>query len=228
MSNMYSEVKPWNCFVGCRFDCVYCKPSFQAQAKRQKHNCMKCYSFEPHEHLERIWKIPKGEIVWPVSSGDISFADTTLFSVLISPITAHREKTFYLQSKNPACFKSQLHKFIGLKNLILLTTLETNRDMDYRKISKAPYPTDRAFDFMRISWPRKIVTIEPIMDFDHDEFLKMILDIKPEAVYLGYNSRPKSVKLPEPSHDKAFSFITCLEEAGIPVKTKYIPWESHE
>ena len=35
-SNMYAEAKTWNPFKGCAFDCVYCVPSFQRQAKRQK------------------------------------------------------------------------------------------------------------------------------------------------------------------------------------------------
>ena len=35
--NMYSDSKlQWNVHVGCEFDCIYCKPSFKAQMKRQK------------------------------------------------------------------------------------------------------------------------------------------------------------------------------------------------
>lgn len=222
MSNMYYKITPWNIFKGCRFDCSYCKPSFQAQAKRQKHNCMKCYNFEPHEHPERFYKMPNGKIIWPGSSGDITFADPTIFSILISPITAHIEKTFYLQSKNPECFKSQLHKFSGLKNLILITTLETNRDKDYHLISKAPCPSVRAHDFMQLKWPRKIITIEPIMDFDIDEFIIMITNINPEAVYIGYNSHPKAVPLPEPPLKKTMELIENLKWHNITVKEKLI------
>jgi hypothetical protein len=35
---------------GCHFDCTYCVPTFKAQARRQKKNCMRCYGYEPHEH----------------------------------------------------------------------------------------------------------------------------------------------------------------------------------
>lgn len=40
------------------------------------------------------------------------------------------------------------------------------------------------------------------MDFDHDEFLKMIKKINPEYVWLGVNSRYKQVNLPEPTKEK--------------------------
>lgn len=47
--NMYIlSAKQWNPFVGCKFDCLYCRTSFQRQAKRQKHNCIDCYNYKPH------------------------------------------------------------------------------------------------------------------------------------------------------------------------------------
>jgi hypothetical protein len=223
---MYSEVVPWNVFKGCEFQCVYCVPSFQAQAKRQKKNCMRCYRFEPHTHPERAHKLPKGKIIWPGSSGDIAFCRILfLDEVILSAITDHQDRTFYLQSKKPAIFSALFNypmcvTFEMFSNLILLTTLETNRDEGYEKISKAPPPSIRARDFAAIPWPRKIITIEPIMDFDHTEFLGMIYAAKPEAVWIGYNSRPKTVHLPEPSLAKTQKLIRYLREAGIEVKEK--------
>ena len=49
-SNMYAEAKTWNPFKGCEFDCSYCVPSFQLQAKRQMHRCDACYRYIPHCH----------------------------------------------------------------------------------------------------------------------------------------------------------------------------------
>jgi hypothetical protein len=132
----------------------------------------------------------------------------------------HQERTFYLQSKNPACFEIVISHLDGLKNVILLTTLETNRDEGYDKISKAPPPSIRARDFAVLEWPRKIVTVEPIMDFDFHEFLDMILRCKPELVYIGYNSKPKSVKLPEPELEKTTKLMHCLQLSGIRVIEK--------
>jgi len=58
ITNMYPAAKTWNPFKGCEFDCLYCVPSFQAQAKRQKHRCLECYKYQPHEHPERLDSIP--------------------------------------------------------------------------------------------------------------------------------------------------------------------------
>ncbi|MBE3122885.1 MAG: hypothetical protein IMZ58_11865 [Thermoplasmata archaeon] len=190
---------------------------------------MLCYNFVPHLHRDRLTKIPNAETIFVCGNGDIAFCETNYIDEIVASTYLRKKSIFYWQSKSPKALRDVCgllrHYNTEESNHIMLTTLETNRDKDYHLISKAPVPTDRSYDFMRLPWPRKIVTIEPIMDFDHDEFLKMILDIKPEAVYVGYNSMPGAVKLPEPSHDKAFSLITCLKENGIKVKTKYLPWE---
>jgi len=69
-TNMYSKSKKqWNPFVGCRYGCLYCEKSFQAQLKRRgKKNDEECYYFIPHEHKERLKRsLPKtkyGEFIF--------------------------------------------------------------------------------------------------------------------------------------------------------------------
>ena len=58
------------------------------------------------------------------------------------------------------------------------------------------------------------------MDFDPDFFLDWILNINPETVWIGYNSRPKSVQLNEPSLEKTKAFIEALRKNNIVVKEK--------
>ena len=65
-----------------------------------------------------------------------------------------------------------------------------------------------------------MVTIEHVLDFDLEIFADWIKKLQPEYVWLGYNSRPKQVKLPEPSEEKLFQFITELKLAGIKIKGK--------
>ncbi|MEX0569103.1 MAG: hypothetical protein Q6363_008110 [Candidatus Njordarchaeota archaeon] len=216
MTNMYPETKTWNPFVGCRFGCIYCRPSFQQQLKRwAKNNCELCYNYVPHTHPERLRRIPSADIIFVCGDGDIAFCPTDFLVRVIAAIKQHniyakKSKKFYFQSKDPRVFD----KIVGLlpPNAYILTTLETNRDTGYEKISKAPKPSDRFKYFLETPYPKKIVTIEPIMDFDLDILVDWIKQIKPEAVYIGYNSRPKKVRLPEPPLEKTKTLIKELEK----------------
>ncbi|OGS19955.1 MAG: hypothetical protein A2252_01530 [Elusimicrobia bacterium RIFOXYA2_FULL_39_19] len=224
-NRMYADVKTWNSFVGCKFDCSYCKPSFQRMMKRVSgaNGCRDCYSFKPHEHPERLSKIPSADTVFVCGTGDISFANPKYVRKIISAIKdrikKHLAQQFYFQSKNPACFQQYLSDF-PKDNTILLTTLETNRDEGYAGVSKAPVPSRRYADFKALDWLRKIITVEPVIDFDHDIFLEWIVDLKPEAVWIGYNSRPKEVQFPEPDKQKLEKLIAAIRDAGVEVKEK--------
>lgn len=58
------------------------------------------------------------------------------------------------------------------------------------------------------------------MDFDMLVFLQMIIDINPELVYVGYNSKPGSVKLEEPPIEKTMKLIQFIRENEIEVIEK--------
>lgn len=225
VSNMYADAKTWSPFKGCKFDCIYCVPSFQKQAKRQMHNCMDCYNYIPHFHQDRLSKIPSSKIVFVCGNADISFADSAQLTQIIDAINDYNrkhpfaDKTFYMQSKSPSCLEPFLGKLP--KNVIILTTLETNRDNGYDKISKAPVPSERYRQLLALKYPRKVVTIEPLLDFDVEVFAEWIQNIKPEYVWLGFNSKDKPI-LPEPSPDKVKAFADILIKQGIPVKGKHL------
>ena len=221
-SNMYATAKTWNPFKGCEFDCIYCKPSFQQQSKRQMHLCNLCYRYTPHTHQDRLGKIPSAEIVFVSGNGDLAFCPPEFVYEILGAIEKHNRrcayKTYYLQSKRPEC----LAPFIDHlpPNVILVTTLETNRDEGYEKISKAPPPSVRYQQFQALDYPRKVVTMEPVMDFDPAVFSQWILDIKPEYVWLGLNSRPGRVQLPEPTPEKLRTLVHMLDEAEVEVRSK--------
>ena len=102
---MYADAKTWSPFKGCRFDCTYCGPSFQLQAKRQKQNCSKCYDYVPHCHEERLGKIPSASIVFVCGNADISFCPPRFTRKIIDAVVHHTgriQKTFYFQSKRPS------------------------------------------------------------------------------------------------------------------------------
>lgn len=222
--NMYSDsVKQWNCFVGCKFNCTYCKKSFQAQMKRQKHNCIKCYNYEPHFHEERLtndWieknlpEITKGdEFIWCCSSGDIYFAKPKWIFKIIEKIKELPSKTFFFQSKEPKVFCD----YDFPENVILGITLESNRW--YKNISNAPSPLERMKVFFTLKYPRKFITIEPILDFDFSIFLGWLRILNPERIYIGYDTKKNS--LLEPRLYKTRNLIHELKRFS-KVKTKYM------
>ena len=221
--NMYADTKTWSPFMGCKFGCTYCLTSFQLQAKRQKHRCTECYNYTPHFHPDRLSKIPAKNTIFVCGNADIAFASARQITQIIDAINNYNKKhptngkTFYLQSKRPSCIKP----FLALlpRNVIILTTLETNRNKNYSKVSKAPVPSERYKQFLALDYPRKVVTIEPIMDFDVDKFSKWILTLKPEYVWLGFNSRKKPV-LPEPPEAKMRAFTDTLIKNKISVRGK--------
>lgn len=201
---MYKDTKTWNPFKGCDFDCVYCEDSFKRQAKRQKHNCMKCYNYIPHFHPDRLDKIPKADLVFACGNGDISFADRDQLISILRVIKSKPKQTFLLQTKKPSCLDDL--EIPG--NCIIGTTIETNRDTT--NISKAPSTATRYYWLSRLIC-RKAVTIEPILDFDINVMIRWIENIDPECVWVGYANHTNGLDLDEPELSKTKQLIKKLE-----------------
>jgi len=226
-NNMYAySVKQWNPFVGCEYDCLYCKTSFQAQLKRYgKKNCSSCYQYIPHTHPERLMqKLPKTnymQFIFTCASGDISFCPRNYMEKILERIRQESGKTFLLQTKNPAV----LDGMVFPKNMVLGTTIETNRDSGYSVFSRAPLPSQRYQDFLKIRHPLKIVTVEPVMDFDVDVMIDWVENIRPCMIWLGFDSKHTGM-LPEPSIDKVRGLHWELSRKGFVVILKTIREEN--
>lgn len=216
--NMYSDsVKQWNVCKGCNFNCIYCKKSFQAQSKRWgKNNCQDCYDYKPHFHEERLTQSlrnTKGdEFIWVISSGDIACMKEEWVNKILERIK-QLPQTFFFQTKSPDCY----YKYSFPENVILGITLET--DVYRTKITDAMPLWHRYIFFKDYQHPRKFVTIEPIMDFKFDRFLKWLEDINPERIYIGYDT--KKCGLPEPPLEKTYRLIKELRKFTV-VKEKYM------
>ena len=227
--NMYQDsVKQWNVVAGCLYSCNYCYPSFRRQMKRQKptidkngkdRGCEKCYRYLPHFHEERLKQpLPRtkgDEFIWVCSSGDISFAKSEWMIKILERVKELSNRTFFFQTKNPIVF----NKYNFPKNCLLGITLETNRNNGYNFISNAPLPSKRFKDFLNVDFDRKVVTIEPILQFDHDIFVMNIKKLNPERVYIGYDTKKNN--LLEPTVQETIKLYGELKRFT-KVKLKYI------
>ena len=219
--NMYNlSVKQWNPFAGCKHGCIYCKTSFQRQLKRwAKKNCQHCFEFKPHPHPERLnQSLPRtqeGQFIFTLASGDVAFCPTSYLKRIAERIEGEAHKTFLIQTKNP----KTLNRINWSHNVILGITLETNRDDIYGGIApNAPKPTQRYTDFLKVKHPHKMVTIEPIIDFDPDVMLEWMVEIDPCIIWIGYDSGKSC--LPEPERDKVEVFISAMEDRNLAVFKK--------
>ena len=149
----------------------------------------------------------EGNFIFVGSSCDM-FADeirdgTCWVERVISHCNEYPKNTYLFQTKDPYNFFRFQGLFMG--NTILGTTIETNRDTP----SKAPHTKNRR-DAMKDMFRRKMVTIEPIMDFDLEIIVKWMKEIKPEFVNIGADS--KGHNLPEPSTEKIEKLIEELRK----------------
>jgi hypothetical protein len=100
------------------------------------------------------------------------------------------------------------------------TTLETNRDDGYSEISKAPLPSQRYRDFADLKHDTKMVTIEPVLDFNDDVLVEWLSNIRPSLIWLGYDSRKNH--LPEPPLAKVQDLHEKLSAMGFKVVLKTV------
>jgi len=123
---------------------------------------------------------------------------------------------FLFQSKNPKRFFEFVdNDFLDnyCNDVIFGCTIESNRDYD---TSKAPKPIERVpwmWEFTDQKYRnrfRTMVSVEPILDFDLNNFILMLMNINPEFVSIGADS--KGHGLPEPSSNDVKQLIKSLKQ----------------
>ncbi len=198
--NMYSFcTHTWNAIKGkCPHDCSYCYMKRFPQKELR------------FDEKELKTDLGEGNFIFVGSSTDMwadnvpnEWIDRTLNHCIKYP-----KNTYLFQSKNPKRFIKFRDKFLELQ-CILGTTIETNR----KTPSNAPRVQERAV-YMRdenLFGMKKMITIEPIMDFDLDILVKWMKEIKPEFVNIGADSNSNPT-LPEPSWKKIQLLIKELEK----------------
>lgn len=203
--NMYSFIThTWNPVTGkCPYNCVYC------YADKFKEL--------PPLHLDKkILKENLGEdnFIFICSGCDLfhpAVPDEWISYVLLHTLKFPKNK-YLLHTKNPARAAEWQD---GVKdNYILCVTIESNNPALLKKYSNAPH-LDRRIEGL-VKWKyKKMITIEPIMEFDCVLF-NLIKNINPIQVNIGANSlkvkRGQKIKLPEPSTANILRLIKEAEK----------------
>ena len=203
------RVKTWNPVKGCLHDCTYCWA--KRLAERRLRNTYKYRDgFVPTFFPEELKNMPKDGFVFIVDMGDLfGYWVGREWIEQIIKATYKSKATFLFLTKNPKRYWDfDWLKAFDAKRHILGATIETNRDTS--QFSSAPFTQDRYVYMRDLDFPRKMVSIEPIMDFDLDIFTSWIRGIKPEFVYIGYDNYSGN-NLPEPNLEKTQALIKALE-----------------
>ncbi|MEE9573650.1 MAG: DUF5131 family protein [Candidatus Neomarinimicrobiota bacterium] len=196
--NMYGFVThTWNPIKGrCLHNCTYCfmQPKWKYLESIGKDMTLRL------DHKEFGTDLGSGNFIFIGSSTDMwtfEIVDVWQYQIF-KHIREFPDNTYLFQTKHPIGFFDMQPFWEGAKNIILGITLETNRI--HAAISNAMDPIRRVAAFAEIEHARKMVTIEPIMDFDLPVLTAMIKTIDPELVTIGGDSQGHD--LPEPSKEK--------------------------
>lgn len=129
---------------------------------------------------------------------------------------------YVFQTKNPKRYRDVFQKSERRARIrygsILGTTIETNRWMP-EIMGKAPAPVRRFESMLVIPKPYKtFVTIEPVLQFDLEELVDWMAELKPDFINIGADS--KGHGLPEPSGDQVRALVVALKKVGIEIRKK--------
>jgi DNA repair photolyase len=196
--------KTWNPVVGCLHNCTYCWARRLAETKLKNVERYRD-GFVPKLVEEELNKRFHKEYVFVSDMGDL-FGEWVPEEWITKVIDAIRESptsNFLFLTKNPGRYL----KYVKLypENLVLGATIETNRDY---YVSQAPTTVERYKAMAELPYRNKLISIEPIMDFDLETFVQWIREIKPVLVHVGYDNYNKH--LPEPSLSKTMQLIDQL------------------
>jgi len=194
------------------------------------HECPYCYVQRgwAARHYQGPPRLEEKELRVNYGSGKTIFLEhcSDLFGPMIydewvTRIVAHTNlwprNTYIIQTKNPERMVWALRQNKMLPTKILGTTIETNRETPGHA-PQAKYRASWISEAMKLCPAQRFVTVEPIMDFDLDEFAQMLINIHPDFINLGADS--KGCGLPEPGRAKLLTLIDKLRSAGIEVRQK--------
>jgi DNA repair photolyase len=210
--NMFKSVGwTWTVCRGCSHDCAYCWAA--AMARRRGEDFGKPILVEKDLNL----KFPKDDSwIFICSSGDLFspvIPDQWIHFILDKINRDGYGNRFLLQTKNPARILRFTDHLVDTKRYIIGTTIETNRDTS--TWSRAP-PTQRRVEYLTaLDQFDHFLSLEPLADFDLNELLKMIKDIRPFAIEVGLENYTNF--LPKPPREKILRLLDALVLQKVPI-----------
>jgi DNA repair photolyase len=208
---MYSWVThTWSPIIGCPMQCSYCY--------------VKAFRDQPVTPILRNDFPPLGKNRTIFVGHLCDMFAPKVPSEMVRRVFVHCSKypnTYVFQSKNPVGIATAMYEYRMLHlDVMLGTTIETNRVDVLSAISKAPMPHERA------TWIRELkqegfktfVTVEPILDFDIEPFADLIALADPDWLNIGADS--KGHNLPEPTREKVLEFVEALQRRGVQIHHK--------
>jgi hypothetical protein len=142
-----------------------------------------------------------------VGSGCDVFADNVPegdINRVLEKVRGYKDNKYLFQTRNVR----NLKKYIFPADAVIGTTIETNRYWVADEYSYGPPLLSRVRGITSRSILNRMITIEPVMDFDPHSFFDMVLDIKPLQVNIGADSGNNG--LPEPDAAKIGQLIERL------------------
>jgi len=233
MSKMFPFIsKTWNPIGGeCSHRCVGC----WASALAERHKWSK-YQGKPRVDEKQInRRFKKGDFVFVQDMTDLFAEDVPREVILrvMEQIAKSPEALFLLLTKNSKRYFDFLCELPD--NCVLGVTIES--DLINPLNGNAPHRQERMFWMLLtrfiidLKWeqdglaakgykkPHIFVSIEPILDFNLDEFAYFLIHwLKPGAVAVGYDNYGNG--FPEPPLAKTMQLIDRLESMGVKVYRK--------
>lgn len=197
--NMYPWLThTWNVIKGkCPYDCRYCYMKKYTQA-------------DLHFDKEELkTDLGSGNTIFVGNSCDMFAANIShsWIAAILEHCSFYSNNNYLFQTKNPFRYFELLDDYLFPSKIILCSTIES--DIIYKQISKSPDVITRYIAMKKLD-TRKIITIEPVMDFNTSVMVQWMKEIAPEFVSIGADS--KGHNLPEPSSEKIHELFIALSE----------------
>jgi len=198
--NMYSFVThTWNPVKGkCGYGCLYCYVNKWGQKRSPIH-------IDERE----LWSnLGSGNYIFVCSGCDLFHPDVPDYwiGMVVYHARQYQDNQYLFHTKNPGRILRLAHSGLSWPGAsTVCVTVESNRWFD--EMGMASRPIARINCLSRIG-DRKMITVEPVMDFDTLEFSEQIISCKPAQVNIGADSCGNG--LVEPSRNKLEDLIAAL------------------